>query len=34
MLCFDIVDGDNYAELLGSLDYAFLFAYAIGMFVW
>ena len=30
MLCF--TDGDNYDELLGSLDYAFLFTYAIGMF--
>lgn len=26
-------DQSNYSELLGSLDYAFLFAYAIGMFI-
>ncbi len=26
-------DNDNYEQLLGSLDYAYLFAYAVGMFL-
>lgn len=30
---FSIPDKENYEELLGALDYAFLFSYAIGMFV-
>lgn len=28
-----VLDGPDYQSLLGSLDYAYLFAYAIGMFV-
>jgi len=26
-------DGSDYQTMLGSMDYAFLFAYAIGMFI-
>ena len=33
LLCIFVTDGPDYQSLLGSLDCAYLFAYAIGMFV-
>jgi len=32
-LCVLFTDGADYQRVLGSIDYAFLFAYAIGMFI-
>lgn len=33
LLIFTPVDQDNYQQLLGALDYSFLCAYAIGMYL-